>query len=85
MKKANKQMKEIIQNTLYKLWQHREKVEKNTADYECRNARLQGAIDLAGALSYVVDFNPIAKNENPFSVKERNAEVYNGKINNKRT
>ena len=61
-----------IEEKLYKMWLFREelKEEKTSPIYAIRNARLSGAVDLLKVMGYKVYFNPLAENENPFTVKE---------------
>lgn len=59
-----------IEEKLYKMWLFREEAEKDSLIYTIREARLGGAINLLASIGYKVDFNPLAKNENPFTVKE---------------
>ena len=63
-------MKEKILKKLYKMWLYREEVQKDSPIYAVRNARLNGAIDLLKAMGYKVDFNSLAKDKNPFTIKE---------------
>ena len=58
-----------IEEKLYKMWLFREEA-KGTMIYDLRNARLSGAVDLLKAMGYKVEFNPLAENKNPFTVKE---------------
>lgn len=61
---------EKAESKLYKMWLCREEFKDNQTSpiYVVRNARLQGAIDLLNALGYKVFFNPLAENQNPFTV-----------------
>ena len=63
-----------IENKLYKMWLFREELNehKESPLYAIRNARLNGAVDLLKAIGYEVEFNPLAKGKNPFTVKEKN-------------
>lgn len=58
-----------IEEKLYKMWQFREEESNNNSQF--KDARLNGAVDLLNAIGYRVFFNPLAKNKNPFTVKEK--------------
>ena len=65
-----KTREEKIENKLYKMWLYREELKEDKTNilYTIRNARLNGAIDLLKAIGYEVYFNPLAENQNPFTV-----------------
>jgi len=64
-------MKEMIARKLYTMWLFREEAKGNDELYNLRNARLSGAFDLAKAMGFKVEFNPLAEeNENPFTIEE---------------
>ncbi len=65
-------MEKKIAEKLYKMWLFREEMAKVNNDlYMIRDARLNGAISLAKAMGFKVEFNPLAENENPFIVEEK--------------
>jgi hypothetical protein len=59
-----------IEEKLYKMWKFREEA-KGTMIYDLRDARLNGAVAMLDAMGYLVFFNPLAENKNPFKVKEK--------------
>ena len=63
-------MTKKIANKLYKMWLFREEAPKESAIYNLRNARLNGAVSLVKAIGFEVEFNPLAEGKNPFIVKE---------------
>jgi hypothetical protein len=66
-------MEKKIADKLYKMWLFREEASKlkGTIVYSLRDARLNGAVELIKAMGYEVEFNPLAENQNPFTVKEQ--------------
>lgn len=64
-------MAKKIAEKLWKMYQFREEAKGNYELYNQRNARLNGAFDLAIAIGFKVFFNPLAEeNENPFTIEE---------------
>lgn len=59
-----------IEEKLYKMWQFREEAKIGSTIYAIREARFSGAVSMLKAMGYKVDFNPLAENQNPFTVKE---------------
>lgn len=65
-------MAKKIAEKLWKMYLFREEMAKVNNDlYVIRDARLNGAISLAKAMGFKVEFNPLAEEkENPFIVEE---------------